>query len=48
MVLKIDFDEDDNEVDESMNMHNADKIIQDDSCDVDDAGEADDFDDVDE
>ena len=41
MVLKIDFDEDDDEVDESMNMHNADKI-------VDDAGEADDFDDADE
>ena len=45
MVLKIDFDEDDDEVDESMNMHNADKIIQGDSYDVDDAG---DFDDADE
>ena len=48
MVLKIDFDEDDDEVDESMNMHNADKIIQDDSCDVAHAGKADDFDDADE
>ena len=47
-MLKIDFDEDDNEVDESMNMHNADKIIQDDSCDVAHAGKADDFDDADE
>ena len=44
-MLKIDFDEDDDEVDESMNMHNADKIIQDDSCDVDDSC---DFDDADE
>ena len=48
MVLKIDFDEDDDEVDGSMNMHNADKIIQGDSYDVDDAGKADDFDDADE
>ena len=47
-MLKIDFDEDDNEVDESMNMHNADKFIQDDSCDVAHAGKADDFDDADE
>ena len=40
-MLKIDFDEDDDEVDESMNMHNADKIVA-------HAGKADDLDDVDE